>query len=133
MPVYVGFGLSTTPEYYLIVLLVRSSSSSSSFCFVRKTAVIFVVWFCPCNISYLLRVVFFRATAVIFFVFRPCNRYLFLFSTYGVRLAPLPFRSSCITFFRTSAFFFFPLFFLMVRLVLVCSRTRHASISLALP
>ena len=32
--------------------------------FVRKTAVIFVVLFCPCNSRYLLRVVFVRATDI---------------------------------------------------------------------
>ena len=103
------------------------------------------------------RVVFVRETAELSFscflvlsvqqqlswcvLFCLCNRYLFVFSTYVV-LAAFPFRSSCIAFFRTplvrlfvlfcsvfSLVFspFFPLFS-MVWLVLLCSRTRYASI-----
>ena len=72
--------------FFLFVLFLSVKQQlSSSCCFVRST------------------------TAVIFFVlFCPCNRYLFLFSTHGVPQAihcsslSFPFRSSCITFFRTS-------------------------------
>ena len=86
----------------------------------------------------LLRVVFVRETAVIFFVlFCPCNRYLFLFRTYVVLLAVFPFGSSCIKFFRTPvvsfallsfSFFLFSCHsFFMVWFVLLCSRTRYVS------
>ena len=89
-------------------------SSSSSCCFVRETAVIFSVLFCPCN------------TAVIFFVlFCPCNRYqvyvpLQQHVVVLLTTTAFPCRSSCITFFTTpvvcvalcSFFLFFSLFFL---------------------
>ena len=89
------------------------------------------------------------ATAAIFSVL-VCPRYkcLFLFITYIVLVAALHFRSSSITLFRTPAtcccslfcfvLFVFPFFcvfsfFFMVWLVLLCSRTRSGSISLAFP
>ena len=65
----------------------------------------YYAFLCLMPVQYFLplhRVVFVCETAVILFVlFCPCNRYKFLFSTYVVLLATFPFRSSCITFFRT--------------------------------
>ena len=89
---------------------------------------------------------FARATAVIFFVlFCPCNRYLFLFSTYGVPLAiaaftflfdllashsseHLSFVLLCFLFsFLFFVYFFLFLSFLVVWLILLCYRTRYSS------
>ena len=95
--------------------------------FVRETAVIFFVLFCPCNSS-LSSCCFVRATGICF----PFSTY------YGVLLAAFPFRPSCITCFRIPVvrllcfllffffffFFFFPYLFLFIFLFfygLACS------------
>ena len=95
---------------------------------------------------------FVRATAAIFFVwFRPCNRYMFLFSTYGVPLAiaPFPFLSDlashfsehlsfvllCFLFsfllFFSFFFSFFPFFFLFSwsGLFYILILTLHTAVS----
>ena len=92
---------------------------------------------------------FVGATAAIFSVLVcPCYKCLFLFITYVVLVAAFHFQSSSITLFRTPAtcccslfrfvllvfpFFCVFSFFFIVWLVLLCSRTRSGSISLAFP
>ena len=113
--------------------------------FVRKTVVIFVVLFCPCNSRYLLRVVFVRATGICsssarvvslwqlqpFFsvptfshhILRNMCRLLFLFFLF--------FPFFLLSFFLF--FLFFPFLFFYGLAGSLCSRTRYNSISLALP
>ena len=73
---------------------------------------------------------------LVFVLFRPCSSYLFLFSTYAVLLAAFLIflhhilQNSC-RFFVVFLVLIFLIF--LVWLVLLCSRTRYASISLALP
>lgn len=85
--------------------------------------------------------VFVWKTAVVFFVFCQCNRYLFLSRAYGVSLAiatcPLLhiLENTCRLFIFVLFLFFlsFVPFFLFGWLVLLCCCTRYDSISLALP
>ena len=110
---------------------------------------------CSCSLSDLLvshsseflpAIVFCRSytgiSSLVFVLFRPCSGYLFLFSTYVVILAAFliflqPSWSSCITFFRTPVGFFcsfsYFLSYFSGLACLLCSRTRYASISPALP
>ena len=105
-------------------------------------------FWCSCIASFRTPVGFFFLFFVFFglmpvssssssFLFRRCSSYLFPLSTYVVLLAVFliflhhTLQNSC----RSGFFIFLVLIFLifLVWLVLFCSRTRYASISLALP
>ena len=96
--------------------------------------VLFAVFLCSLNFPYppaLCRYL------LVFVLFRPCSSRLFLFNTYVVLLAAFLvslhhiIQNSCRLFFFVFLVIIFLVF--LVWLVLLCSRTRYASISLALP
>ena len=110
----------------------RESGSNDTCCFacfvLFSRVSLFVPLFFPPRRSY-------AGIFFVFVLFRPCSSYLFLFST-CVLAAFLIFlqhvlQNSC----RLFVFVYFVLIFhfFLVWLVLTCSRSRHASISLALP
>ena len=114
-------------------------SSSLCCCFVRKIAVIFFVLFCPCSSSCLLRVVLpvqevYVSLQRVWLLWQLQPFILFSgllaeHSSDHLSLVMLCFPCS-VFFFLCFSFF---LFFFIARLVSLCSRTRYASTSLALP
>ena len=72
------------PHYAILCLMAVSFSSLLPVVFVGETAVIFLVLFCPCSSSFLLRAVL---------SVKQVRMYLFLFSPYGVPLVIAAFLS----------------------------------------
>ena len=132
--------LSVFPNFSLPAGLMPASSSSPSCCFVRAAVV------CSssarrffCSSFFVIAFLFFRPYAGIFFLvfvlFRPCSSYLFLISTHVVLLATFLILHHILQNYCRLFFCLFSSYFscFSVWLVLFCSRTRYASISLALP